>query len=153
MSVQIPPTSWTAAPRRPNRDFERAVNPFHRNIRWILDLCFPDIDFSQQMRRTWITESYLCSARVESGPIPARSWRTCARDYLLPQLKLLEDRAIVALGWKARERIRALQRKRTFGGSFLEAKAASPRGLAAARRSWMRIPNYLSERDSTPRPG
>ena len=83
------------------RDFEGMANPFHRNIRSILDECFPGLDFLHQMRRTWITDAYLCSAPVEAGNVPAASWKTCARSYLLPQLRLLEDRAIVALGRKA----------------------------------------------------
>jgi hypothetical protein len=55
---------------------------------------------ARQLRKTWITEAYLCSARVEGGHVRALSERTCAHDYLLRQLRLLRDRAIVALGGK-----------------------------------------------------
>jgi hypothetical protein len=138
------------------RIFDAAPKPFHRNIRWILDLCFPDLDFYCQMRRTWITESYLCSLPEGRKKPPAdswkKSWKTCAGGYLRPQLERLEDRAIVALGREAEKRMRAF-----FDGEFRYARHPSSRDPAAARRSWMEIPEYLSERlserDSTPRGG
>jgi hypothetical protein len=48
--------------------FKSGKDLFHRNVRLILNLCWPDIDFDEQMRRTWITESVLCSARTEGAP-------------------------------------------------------------------------------------
>jgi hypothetical protein len=138
------------------RDFDQAYRDsdrnkdFHRNIRrWILDKCFPNLDFSHQMRRTWITESYLCSAQVEGGNVRAVSWRTCARNYLLPQLWLLKDRTIVALGQKAQQRMQG------FDGPFLRMPAAGPPegNKFSTRESWKAIPQYLRGSDPTPRPG
>ena len=45
-------------------------NQYHNNIRYILDQCWPELtfEFDEQMRRTWITESTLCSAEKECGP-------------------------------------------------------------------------------------
>jgi hypothetical protein len=37
------------------RIFDQRRDQYHRNIRGILDACFPDLAFSHQMRRTWIT--------------------------------------------------------------------------------------------------
>jgi hypothetical protein len=33
----------------------------HANVRVVLDLCWPDLDLREQMKRTSITESVLCS--------------------------------------------------------------------------------------------
>jgi hypothetical protein len=132
------------------RDFDQMANPFHREIRRILDECFPNLDFSQQMRRTWITDAYLCSARVEGGHVPAVSWRTCARDYLLPQLRLLKDRAIVALGGKAKDRMADTGE---FDGRFLHVHHPSARDRSRARETWREIPPYLHEKRPRARPG
>jgi hypothetical protein len=136
------------------RIFERSHAPFHSNIRWILDECFPGLCFSQQMRRTWITEAYLCSLRPGKKNAPARSWEKCAENYLLPQLQLLKDRKIVALGGKAQSRVRALRRLRGFDCRFREALHPSvrPLDLPRARESWKKIPPYLHGSDHTPRP-
>jgi uracil-DNA glycosylase len=104
------------------------------------------------MRRTWITESYLCSAPVEGRNVRAASWRTCARNYLLPQLELLKDRAIVALGkTKAQPRIEAL----ALDIPFLRMPAAGPPegNKSSARESWKAICQYLRGSDRTPPPG
>jgi hypothetical protein len=129
--------------------FDPPATLFHRNIRTILDACFPKFDFSQQMRRTWITDAYLCSAPEEGGSVRAASWRTCSRNYLLPQLRLLRDRKIVALGRKAEQRMRG------FDGPFLYAGAVAPPGCNRpdVRESWTRIPQYLRGSDPAPRPG
>ena len=50
--------------------FENGKDQFHRNIRDILNDCWPGLSFKEQLRRTWVTESVLCSASVECGSIP-----------------------------------------------------------------------------------
>jgi len=45
--------------------FGTGKDQFHRNIRAILDECWPSLSFHEQFRRTWITESVLCSASIE----------------------------------------------------------------------------------------
>lgn len=61
--------------------------------------------FAQQLRRAWLVDAYLCSAPIESGSVPTRSARRCAKDYLKAQLDVLPGRAVVALGAKARRRL------------------------------------------------
>ncbi|MEW6059807.1 MAG: hypothetical protein AB1551_06670 [Actinomycetota bacterium] len=102
------------------RAYEQATTLYYRNVRTILDGCFPGIDLAEQMRMVWITDAYLCSAPVEGGSVPAASWRTCAHDYLLPRLALLRDRAIVVLGRKAQARVAA------FDGEVLAAGSVAP---------------------------
>ncbi|MBV9100102.1 MAG: hypothetical protein JOZ46_01340 [Candidatus Dormibacteraeota bacterium] len=88
-----------------------------------------------------MTESYLCSAPREGGSVPRDSWSVCARDYLKPQVELLADRAIVACGAKAEQRLREV------GARFLRVGAVAPPGCnrSGVREGWQRIPGYIAE--------
>src|SRR5208337_676027 len=66
------------------------ATPFHKNLLRILDFCFPGQSVDEQLRRTWCTNSVLCSAEQESGPVPAAVEDVCMRTYLRAQLDLLE---------------------------------------------------------------
>ncbi len=81
---------------------------FHRNVRQALDLFWPQLkhDLDAQLRRVWITESVLCSAKITTGPIEAPVWRACVTDYLAQQLRLLPGRPVFAFGGKAVMRLR-----------------------------------------------
>ena len=115
---------------------------FSRNFRRILDDCWPDLSLYEQMRRTWKAESYLCSAQRESGPVPRASWSVCGHDYLAPQLSLLADRAIVACGGKARDRLEALGFTRFFSVPAI----APPEGNKPhAREEHRKIREYVAE--------
>jgi hypothetical protein len=81
---------------------------FHRNVRRILDLCWPGLPFDLLMRKVWITESVLCSAVASTGPVPRSVCRTCGERYLLRQLEVLSSAVVVALGSKASDRLTAL---------------------------------------------
>lgn len=109
---------------------------FHRNVRHILDLCWPNISFGQQMRYTWITDSILCSAAVEGGTVPIRVVRECTSRYLRRQLSFFPSAIVVALGTKAQSRL-------TKAGitSFIPASAAAPPGcnFAGAKDSWDKV--------------
>ena len=118
----------------------KPTNLFHRNLRKILDSCWPGMPLIHQMARTWLAESYLCSARTEGGAVPAVSARVCARDYLKPQVELLHDRAIVACGAKAQHRMGLT------GVGFLSVGSVAPPGcnLQRVRQSWKKIPAFVS---------
>jgi hypothetical protein len=81
------------------------ATPFHANVRLIIDMCFPNMTLEQQMRYVWRTNSVLCSAAVESGPVPIAVVDTCVRSYLLPQLSLFPNALVAALGHKAQSRL------------------------------------------------
>lgn len=81
------------------------VTPFHRNVCLILDLCFPNQSLDEQLRRTWRTNSVLCSAMNECGPVPRAVESACMRRYLAPQLALLSHALVAALGYKAQRRL------------------------------------------------
>lgn len=123
--------------------FETQRTQFQRNLRRILDGCWPDMPLRDQLRRTWVTESYLCSAPRESGPVPWASAKACVQDYLAQEVDLLADRAIVACGRKAQRRLRLV------GGEYLEVGAVAPPAgnLPRVRAEWnAKIRRYVAER-------
>ncbi|AOY97613.1 hypothetical protein BKK79_37410 (plasmid) [Cupriavidus sp. USMAA2-4] len=122
---------------------ERKGTPFHENLRQILDLCWRDLPFSVQMERTWITNSVLCSAQTAGGRLPASMETRCATTYLWPALRLFPNATIIALGAKARDRLR-----RIGVTGFLEARSASPRSnqLNAAQESWKAVADEFRSR-------
>jgi hypothetical protein len=121
---------------------------FHRNVRFILDSCFPGADFDEQMRHAWITESVLCSAENECGPVPAAVGRECRDRYLEAQLGLFPRALVVALGRKAAGRLRGWR-------DLVEVDAAAPpRGTSPkAKESWRKIVIKLQEKRGGDRSG
>lgn len=111
--------------------FKNGKDLFHKNIRRILDSCFPGLSFDYQLRRVWITESVLCSASQEGGPVPVRVGRECRARYLDGQLALFPRATVVALGKKAADRLAG-----TPGLIQVDAAAPPRGGTNAARESW-----------------
>ena len=105
---------------------------FHRNLRKVLSLIFPGLEFAGQLKKAWITETYLCSAPQETGPVRSQSERWCARQYLAKQVALFDGRPIIALGRKAQ------QRAKPYAPNLIEAYAIAPPGCnrKAALPSW-----------------
>jgi hypothetical protein len=68
--------------------FEIGKDLFHRNVRAILEMCWPWLTFEQRMQRAWLTESVLCSAPKEGGSVSVAASRACGQRYLLDQLRL-----------------------------------------------------------------
>jgi hypothetical protein len=90
--------------------FETTKSPFHRNVAFLLSCCWPGISFGEQMRRTWITEGVLCSAKASTARVPASVERECATRYLRRQMEILPDAFVIALGRKAERRLRLADR-------------------------------------------
>ena len=90
--------------------YEKWNDRFHAKTREILNQCFGEVGLAAQLRRAWLVDAYLCSAPVSGGQVPKQTWMPCARDFLCPQLRLLQEKGsnplIVALGGKASERVR-----------------------------------------------
>jgi uracil DNA glycosylase superfamily protein len=120
--------------------FDRRASLFHQNVRYLLDQCWPGLSLRDQLTRTWITETYLCSAPVSTAPIPTRAWQTCVATYLRAQLRLLPDALVVALGGKAQERAGRL--------AALSAFSPAPPGCnqRGARPSWDAIGSAVRKR-------
>lgn len=109
--------------------FSSGHDLFHRNARWFISNLFPDLSFDQQLRHVWMTEGRLCSIANEIGNVRDR---TCARSFLIPQLELLPQAAVVAFGGKAQDYLKGQMR------DWLRAYALAPPGAnhTTARPSW-----------------
>ena len=84
---------------------ETGAYPFHRNLKYLLDRIFrPTRRLECQLRKAWITETYLCSIPRTTEQVPPDAERECADRYLDRQLALLEGLPIIALGGKAQKR-------------------------------------------------
>jgi len=114
---------------------------FHKNIRLILALCFPDASFEEQLRRTWRTNSVLCSAKVEGGRVPRAVEKTCIRHYLSRQLALLPQALVAALGRKAQRRL-ASEGIRAFPAVHPSSRKSSDE----KRESWEALARELHKR-------
>lgn len=81
---------------------------FHLNVRKILDLCWRKLPLEEQLRKVWLTDSVLCSAKRAGASVPKEVSDACGNRYLLDQLSLFPNALIVAVGKKAEERILAV---------------------------------------------
>jgi hypothetical protein len=86
---------------RPNS----APAPFHRNLRKILEFCWPGEPLESQLTKTWISPAVLCSAPIFGMPIPRAMEATCIHTYFRREIETLGDVFIVALGAKAHARL------------------------------------------------
>ena len=103
---------------------------FHRNLKYILDRCWPGLSFDEQMKRTWITESVLCSAPVTTGRVDSE--KVCADAYLRRQVELLGHAYWVAMGRKAERRLRFS----TSRFAYIPAPAPPGGNMPSARAAW-----------------
>jgi uracil-DNA glycosylase len=105
-----------------------------------LNMCWPGQGFDEQMRRTWITESVLCSAKKEGGHVPVRVGKECRRNYLERQLALFPSAVVAALGSKAANRLAGLD-------VVICGAAAPPASVRQdIRESWNAIARELRKR-------
>jgi hypothetical protein len=123
--------------------FKTGKDQFHRNVRKVLDLCWPDSDFDTQMRLTWITDSVLCSAQAEGGRVSIKVERECGHRYLIPQLGLFTGAIVAALGRKAQHRL-----TRAGVTDFIAVGSVAPPGCnnSGVAESWERLGMIVRER-------
>lgn len=136
-------TGLESAYSRATLGFGTGRDLFHRNVRSILDLCWPGISFESQMKKAWLTDSVLCSARTEGGGVSKRASRACGNRYLLQQLAKFPNALVVGLGRKAQSRLDDIG-----VANFLRVGAAAPPGCnrKVVRDSWACIPAELVKR-------
>lgn len=120
--------------------FQTGKDQFHRNVRSILDMCYPSLSFDDQMRKVWMTDAVLCSAKREGGSVPRAVSNECGNRYLKAQVECFSDALVVALGKKAQQRLRAVDIT-----NILSVDAAAPPGCnrPGAYLSWQQIPEKL----------
>ena len=102
---------------------------YHRGIRYLLDQLFrPNRNLEDQLKQTWITQTYLCSAPGGDGSrIRMPEARECGERYLIRQLRLFEDLPVIALGRDTQRRLRAIYR----GPNVIQAPSPNRRGSRA----------------------
>jgi len=125
------------------RSFQSGRGVFHQKARLFFDLCWPGIAFDEQMKKVWLTESVLCSAKQTTGPVPVDIERECGTRYLRRQLALFPNALIVALGNKAHSRLQrigvtGIEKAHAFGLPGCYQKEAYP--------SWVRIADIVRKR-------
>lgn len=114
------------------RCFKTSGEPFHRNMRWVLNEAWPGA-FDDQMEKVWITEGRLCSIYQEIGGF---NDKLCAPTYLSRQLKLLPNAIVVLFGRKALKRASLIPE--LGSRPVVEAWALAPPGAfhRPAKPSW-----------------
>ncbi len=112
--------------------YQTGKDLYHRNLRFLLDHIFPKATLEQQLRKTWIVDTYLCSARKDGDRVPRQAERECAERFLAKQLELLKDRPVIALGGKAQ------RRAKPYSSNLIKAYSVAPPGcnFKKARPSW-----------------
>jgi hypothetical protein len=122
--------------------FTEGRDLFHRNVRYVLDLCFPGETIEKQLRKAWLTESVLCSAAKEGGHVPVAASRNCSARYLVPQLNLLPKAFVAAMGAKAQRRL-----VEAGATNFFAAAAVAPPGASRpeAKASWLALAKKFHE--------
>ena len=125
---------------------------FHKNLRLILDLCWRGDSLEDQLRKTWITPSVLCSATVSGGNVLRSIEDTCILTYLAPQIDLLENTFVLALGGKAQKRLKGNGVRMDFS-----ARHPSARPNSRPRDSWVKAARafrrWLKTHPAAPLPG
>lgn len=108
-----------------------SIDPYHQNLRYILNGCFPNMSLREQLKHVWKTDSVLCSAKNEGRYVRAAIESECRTRYLEAQLRLFPNAVIAALGTKAIRRLRGWP-------NVLSAISIAPQGcnLPRARPSW-----------------
>jgi hypothetical protein len=82
--------------------------PFHRNMKKIVDLFYPDQVFEDALEKIIFTNAVLCSAPVSGGVLPKEVEKYCGERYLKEVTDQFNDAFILALGGKAQRRMRAV---------------------------------------------
>jgi hypothetical protein len=115
--------------------YRSGASPFHRNVRFILDACWPGLSFDVQLQRTWVTEGVLCSANVTTGPVAPVVEQECASRHLKRQLEFLSNAFVIALGKKAERRLHLAGRPPDFVARAAGRPIGSRVGAEASWRS------------------
>jgi hypothetical protein len=126
-----------AAWDRSYADLNNRADAFSRNLRDLLNICFPRTSLDEQMRVTWFANAMLCSSERTGADV----WRECRDRYLNKQLRLFPQALVVALGETAAARLRDMP-------GVLKFNSPGPPGghSRAARETWKRIPERLRDK-------
>lgn len=122
--------------------FRSQKSAFHRNVHFLLECCWPDLSFGDRLRRTWITEGVLCSASQAAARVPRVVETACADRYLAKQLAQLPNAFVIAVGTKARRRLKIARRPADFTAFAAGLPGANSK---RARPSWQEAGRVFRE--------
>lgn len=122
--------------------FRAALSVRTKNLRSIIDSCWPRMPLDKQMTKVWITNSVLCSASEEGGTVPRRSEKLCGERYLLKEIAVFQNGLVIALGGKAARRLRALG---ITDFSPVGAVTLPGCNFPKTRASWQSVPTELQK--------
>ena len=113
----------------------RAGGPGHDNVRMIIRRCFPGLPLQEAMRKVWITESVLCSAKTPGAKVERACEQLCVSTYLEPQLRLFPNATVAAMGSKAYKRLKK------YVPDIVECGAVFPPGcnFPSTKAKWDRL--------------
>ena len=114
----------------------RRIPPFHENLGYLLDRLFPNEDLEDQLRKVWVTNSYLCSLPEYRDDAPPEAWHECVDRYLIPQLASLPGRPVIALGTTVGKRARRAGVEKNLLYEAHALRQRSPSRERNARRTW-----------------
>ena len=138
-----PTSQLETAYRNAYECFRSGPDRYHQNMRRLMGLCWPADSFDTHMRRVWITDSVLCSARVEGGPVSSMVAVECRARYLEAQLGLFPKAIVAALGGKAWKRLQGYP-------NVMKAYSVAPPGCDMHRgkavQSWEAIARAVRQR-------
>lgn len=110
--------------------------PFHENLGYLLDRIFPNEGLEDQLKKTWVTNSYLCSFPEYVDDAPSKAWHECADRYLSSQLAILPGRPVIALGTTVGKRARRAGVDKNLLYEAHALRQRSPSRERNARRTW-----------------
>ena len=129
------------------RDDSRRLNgkpaPFHKNLKFLLELCWGPVSWEEIFKRTWFTNSVICSLPQGKREFPIRIRDRCGETFLRPQIDLCKNAFVLALGRPARERMARLNIRMDATAQHPSARPntkpkESWKGAAEIFRSWLK---------------
>ena len=107
----------------------------HRHTMGIILRCFPGLSPQEAMRKVWITESVLCSAKTPGAKVDRACEELCVSTYLQPQLRLFPNATVAAMGSKAYKRLKK------YVPDIVECGAVFPPGcnFPSTKAKWDRL--------------
>ena len=116
----------------------------HTNVRMIICRCFPGLPLQEAMRKVWITESVLCSAKTPGAKVERACEQLCVSTYLEPQLRLFPNATVAAMGSKAYKRLKK------YVPDIVECGAVFPPGcnFPSTKAKWDRLVSIVRSRET-----
>jgi len=146
------PELLTAVTENSYQHVVNGAEPYHQRLRRILELLLGSSSLPEQLRRTWVMSSVLCSIPKplsSTSEVPSGVEARCSSSYLFPALRLFRNAEVVALGTKAYNRLQRLAQRPDAPEALAQVIPAmhpSARPIDNPEQSWRRAAAEFSER-------